>query len=59
MIEGAILLHQHDDVLNVVDGAALVMRRNRERTLNTGRKCPEHGDRTYGARRITQELTPI
>jgi len=49
MIEGAVLLHQDDDVFDIIDRAGAAMRGNLQRPADARRKC-------CGERAGSQEL---
>jgi hypothetical protein len=59
VVEGTILLHQDDDVLNVGDGAARVRCGKRERATNARRKDRERSGSSACTRREHQEAAPI
>jgi hypothetical protein len=53
MIEGAILLHQDHDMLDVRKSARSMMRGNFQRSSDTGRKCRAEGARTQQSQKRT------
>jgi hypothetical protein len=47
VIEGTVLLHQNDDVLDILDGSGPLIRRDFQRPVDTARQ--RGGERTGGA----------
>ncbi len=56
IVEGAVFLHQDDDVLDVLDGARAIVRGDGQRAADAGREHAQCGRGRGGAQAVAQEL---
>ena len=59
VVERAVLLHQDDDMLHILDGTLLACRGNRQSALDAGRKHRERGGRARRTDRGLEETATI